>query len=63
MIGNLLVNTKGPGLQVVLDRSIKIPVAKGWAEEGGLPGSHRQGRRSKRKKGIYLALKGESPAM
>ena len=42
LIRNLYVNTEGPVSQLVLDRSIKMLAANGWAEEVGLPGSHRQ---------------------
>lgn len=37
LIGNLHVNAKGPVPQLVLDGSIKIPVASGWVEGVGLP--------------------------
>ena len=50
LIRNLQVHTEGPVFQLVLDQSIKMLVANGWVEEAGLPGSHRQARRSRRGK-------------
>ena len=64
MIGNLVVNTDGPVPQLlVLDQSIKMPAANGWAEEAGLPGSCRQAKRFRRGKGFAkLRKKIEPPA-
>jgi hypothetical protein len=45
------VNDEGPVLQLVLDQSIKMLAANGWAEEAGLAGSRRQARRCRRSKG------------
>lgn len=41
LIRNLLVNAEAPVPQLILNQSIKMLVANGWAEEMGLPG--RQG--------------------
>lgn len=53
------MNTEGPVPQVVLDPSIKMLVANGWAEKAGFLGSHRQARKCWRRKEIHHALQGE----
>jgi hypothetical protein len=51
-IRNLPVNHQRPVPQLVLDLSIKMLVANGWAEEAELPGSSTQARRCRRKKDL-----------
>lgn len=58
LIGNMPVNADGPVSKLVLDRSIKMAVTSGWEEEAGLPGSRRQARRYRRKKGYLPCFKG-----
>lgn len=50
LIGNLSVNAEDSVPQLVLDQSIKMPAANGWAGKAGLPGSCRQAKRSRRRK-------------
>jgi len=58
LIGNLLMNSEGPVPQLVLDQSIKILVASGWAKGLELPDFHRQAGRCKRRKVNFPCFRG-----
>ena len=51
LIGNLHMNAEGPAPRLVLDPAIKMPMANDWSEEAGFPGSCRQARRCRKRKG------------
>ena len=58
MIKNLCENTEDPVPQLVLDQSIKMLAANGWAEKAGFPGTQTQVRRHRRRNKISPCFRG-----